>query len=432
LGRWLLAAIALLLLIGCGADLPGPTPPPSGPAPTITVPIDMPGVVTVWGRFGEDELILLDQQIARFEAANPDLLVEIVKPEGAVQSVDALAQLLVDPNTAPDIVALTDTWLPGLAAQGLLAPLDSYVESHGMALTEFLPQTLEASRLNGVLYGLPRLTDGGLLYYRTDLLQASGLPVPATWTDIQQTALRLKAEANLKHGYVWQGAAYDSLACTTLEFVWAFGGEVGYNQGKLQFDSPEARQALAQIADLVTSEASPTDITSYREGTSLQAFAQGDAALMRNWVYAWDQLNAKDSPMQGRVGVAPLPASCQLGQTLALSAQSFYPDRAFRFMQFLTGYDAQIEMAIDLGRPPTRAAVFGDANLLAARSEYTLLGPALAETRARPGGAELLPLSEAIYVEVSQMLDQNQDPDTTAARIQQRLDDWAPPQVVGP
>ncbi len=426
-GRWLLAAIVLLLLAGCGADLPGPTPPPSGPAPTVTVPIDMPGVVTLWGRFSEDELILLDEQIAQFEAANPDLLVEVVKSDDAVQNDHTLAHLLADPDTAPDIVALTDTWLPGLAAQGLLAPLDSYVESHGLALTEFLPQTLQASRLNGVLYGLPRLTDGGLLYYRTDLLQAAGLPVPATWTDIQRTALRLEAENDLDHGYVWQGAAYDSLACTTLEFVWACGGEVQYEGGRLQFDSPEARQALAQMADLVTSGASPADITTYREGTSLQAFAQGNAALMRNWTYAWDRLNAEDSPVWGQVGVAPLPASCQLGQTLALSTHSLYPERVFRLIQFLTNHEAQLALALRLGRPPTRRTVYRDASLLAARPEYAILGPALADTRARPGGAEILPLSEAIYVEVSQMLNQNQDPATTAARIQQRLDDLANP-----
>lgn len=422
LGRWALWAAALLLLVGCGADLPKATPAPSGPTPTITVPIDLPGVITLWGSFGDQELDLLAEQIARFEAENHDLLVEIVKPEDAAHNVDSLTQLLQDPTSAPDIVALTDTWLPGLAAQGLLVPLDAYVESNSLDLSQFLPQTLEASRLNGALYGLPRLTDGGLLYYRADLFQAADLPVPSTWEEIQHAALRLKEEGGLDHGYVWQGAEYDSLACTTLEFVWASGGEVQSVDGRIQFDSPSTRQALAQMLDLVASGASPADITGYREGTSLQAFAQGHAALMRNWAYAWDRVNAEDSTVRGQVGMAPLPASCQLGQTLALSAHSLYPERAFRFMQFLTGYDAQRDLALRLNRPPTRAAVYQEPSLLAARPEYATLGPALTQTRSRPGGAAVMAFSEAISAEVSQMLAGTQDPDTTAARIQQRLD----------
>ena len=77
--RVALTLCVVLLLAGCGPS-PSPALPatPTGPAATVTVPIEMPVVVSVAGFVDEQTLSLLAEQIAAFEAANSDVRVELL------------------------------------------------------------------------------------------------------------------------------------------------------------------------------------------------------------------------------------------------------------------------------------------------------------------------------------------------------------------
>ena len=98
-----LATILLLALLGgniaaCRPAEVDPTPipsrvgTPSGPAPTVTVPVDLPVTIALTGWFDDQTLALLDQQIAEFEGANPDILVEVVHaPRSAPERRDEIA-----------------------------------------------------------------------------------------------------------------------------------------------------------------------------------------------------------------------------------------------------------------------------------------------------------------------------------------------------
>jgi ABC-type glycerol-3-phosphate transport system substrate-binding protein len=227
---------------------------------------------------------------------------------------------------------------------------------------------------------------------------------------------------------VWQGAAYESLTCNTLEHVWAFDGRVLDESGQVAFDSPQTRAALQQMADLVTSGASPQEIATYREGTALAAFQEGDAALMRNWSYAWAILNERGSPLAGRVGVAPLPATCLAGQSLALSAYGLHPEQAFRFMAFLAAHDQQLQLALGSGQPPAVEAVYRDLALGDDAPLYAALHAALSAARPRPRATAYQDLSAAIYSEVNKMLAGEQDVAATAANAQRGIESTVQPQ----
>ena len=389
----------------------------------MTVPFEMPATISLVGEFHEEELALLDEQLARFEAANPDILVEIVEPDNNSGSLrETLGQALEARDRELDILVLDDAWLAEFADRGWLAPLDDYVAARDVALNGFFPGTVEASTFDGQVWALPWIADGGLLYYRPDLLARYGLAVPTTWPDVELTAVALQRQAGLSSGYVWQGAAYESLTCNTLEFLWASGGAVLDDEGNAVFDSPESRAALQQMSDLVTAGASPEDIVAYREGATLNAFRNGESALMRNWPYAWERLQADDSAAQGSVAAAPLPASCLFGQVLALSADSMVPEQAFRLMEFLVAGDQQLQLARELGRPPALKQIYDDPGLLQARPFFRSLRPVLDQARPRPRSAVYPRLSEAIYSEVNRMLAGEQDAGETAARVQERIE----------
>jgi multiple sugar transport system substrate-binding protein len=409
-------------LTGCASAQSAAVAPSLGVTPTVTVPSGMPVVIAITGRFDDAILAVLDQQVAGFEADNPGIRVELVQaPRNTVERHDTFASDLRTGDTTIDILAIDYPWLAEFAAAGWLVPLEHYAESTAAYLGAFLPAAAEASTIGGQLMALPWAADGGVLYYRQDLLTKSGYAPPTTWPDLQHIALDVKRKEALPYGYVWQGAPYEGLTCNTLESVWAYGGDVLDDAGQVVFDSPPTRAALQQMADLIATDASPAQVVTFAENQTLLAFRDGNAVFMRNWFYAWDRVNQEDSAVAGQVGMAPLPTSCLGGQALALSSFSLHKTEAFRFMAFLTGYDQQLQAALLAEQPPVLSAVFEDARLLAADPGWQDLHAALAVTRPRPVAVPYAELSQAIYTEVNRMLVGQQDPAATAANVQRRI-----------
>ena len=425
--RWIAVPILIILAgsiaAACSPAKPSAPPVITGPTPTVTVPFDMPVTISISGRFGEQALAVLDTQIARFEAANPDIKVEVIRASSSSeQRRQEFITSLENADTGIDVYLLHDTWLTEFAANGWLLPLGNYASSWGIGLDDYLPSTVEASTVDGQLWALPWTADGGMLYYRQDLLDRQGYTPPTTWADLQSIALELQAKEKLPYGFVWQGAANESLTCNTLEFVWAFGGEVLDGAGNVTFDSPETRAALQQMSDLVTSGASPPDITSFNESKALSTFQLGQAVFMRNWSFAWAQINETDAPVAGQVGLAPLPTSCLFGQSLGLSVHSSYSEQAFDFMAFLASYEQQLQLLGQGGQLPALEAVYQDAEVLAESPFTRDLHAALSITRARPQSQAYPQLSEAIYTEVAKLLQGRQTVTTTAANAQDRIE----------
>jgi len=382
----------------------------------------MPVVIAMAGRFEDDTLAVLNQQVAGFEAANPNIRIELVQaPRITAERHDRFAVDLEAGDTAVDILALDYPWLAEFAAAGWISPLGDYVQSSAVNLSAFLPTAIEASTIHGQLMALPWATDGGVLYYRQDLLSKYGYALPATWSDLQRIALDIKRREGLPYGFVWQGAPYEGLTCNTLEFLWASGGDVLDDAGQVIFDSPQTRAALQQIANLLAADASPPQVVTFQENQALSAFRDGHAVFMRNWFYAWDRVSQKGSPVAGQVGMAPLPTSCLGGQVLALSSSGMHKTEAFRVMAFLSGYGQQVQSALLAEQPPALSAVFEDASLLAADPGWQDLYAALAVTRPRPMAVPYTELSQAIYTEVNRMLIGLQDPAATAANVQRRI-----------
>ncbi len=325
-------------------------------------------------------------------------------------------------DAGSDIYLLNPVWLAEFHAHGWLVPLDDYVKMEGLGLGDFLPSTIQANTLAGQLVAIPWVADGGILYYRLDLLQRHGVDPPSTWGELQQIALDVKTREDLPLGFVWQGAPYESLTCNTLEFVWDYGGHVLDEDGRPVFDSAETRAALQQMSDFIASASSPQEIVTYDESKTLAAFQSGDAVFMRNGSYAWDRLHSSESPVAGQVGVAPLPASCLGGQSLALSIHSLHPHQAFRFMAFLVDYEQQLQVARLWVQPPALETVYDDAGLLAEDPFFRDLRVALSVTRPRPQSPAYGELSEAIYSEVNRMLVGAQSAATTASNVQRRIE----------
>jgi trehalose/maltose transport system substrate-binding protein len=257
---------------------------------------------------------------------------------------------------------------------------------------------IDNDTVDGKLVAIPWFVDAGLLYYRKDLLEKYGKQVPGTWTELADTSKAImeaetKAGNSVLQGYVWQGRAYEGLACNALEWIASFGGGgIVDADGQVTIDNPQAAKAL-ETAKSWIGTISPKGVLSYAEEESRGVFQSGNAVFMRNWPYAWALANAADSPVKGKVGVAVLPqgegadarhASALGGQHLAVSRYSAHPKEAAELVRYLTSAQEQKRRAAEGSFNPTLRSLYTDSELVAANPFYSDFLPILDNAVARP------------------------------------------------
>jgi multiple sugar transport system substrate-binding protein len=420
------AVLAILALAGvlatCSSSTPGAVPSATGPVPTVTVPLDLPVVISLAGRFDREALDAMDAQIAAFEAANPGILVEIVRaPRDAGERREWISSRLAAGDRTIDIYVLDAPWPLEFAARGDLVPLEDPMAAEGVDLDSFLDNAVRANMINGHLVALPLTADATLLYYRRDLLEKHGYGQPLTWDELKEIALSIQQQGDTTHGYLWQGTPEEDLTCNFLEQVWSLGASPVDETGSLVLDGPETQAALEKMKAFLETGASPVDTAQYDEVALLSAFRDGDALFMRNWFPVSDYVNSEDSPVAGKVGLGALPTSCSGGQSLGLSVHSLHPEEALHFMAHLVNSEAQARMAVAAGQPPVLRAAYQDANLVGQMPLLEILGPAFSAARVRPSLPEYAQISEVIAENINRMLANEQNIQSTADSIQAEI-----------
>ena len=308
----------------------------------------------------------------RFRASRPGVRVELVEGPNATDLRENLytAALLARDDTF-DLVSMDVVWTPKFAAAGWLLPLDGEFSSD--ELSRLLAADVEAGRYRGRLYRIPVRTDVGVLYYRSDLLRAAGLPAPATFAALAATARALQSPPE-RWGFLFQGAQYEGLVCTYLEVLVGHGGFwVDPTTLEVGLDRPEAVAALDFLRRARSEDPiSPPGVTTYREEESRRLFQDGRAVFLRNWPYVWLLAQARGSLVSGRIGVAPMvrspagrSAATLGGWGFGVSRFSRNPGLAVEFIRYAVGLESQRALCRDTGYAPALREAYGDEELLA-------------------------------------------------------------------
>src|SRR5690349_11306888 len=138
--------------------------------------------------------------IAAFEAAHPGTHVRV---EEAPPSAGAFHALLVtklrarDPTL--DAFLIDVVWPAELTEAGYLEPLDDLLPRSERP--RFFPAAVEAARIGTKLMAVPFNVDGGVLYYRTDLLAEQGFGPPQTWEELERQAEAIQTRHPELAGY---------------------------------------------------------------------------------------------------------------------------------------------------------------------------------------------------------------------------------------
>jgi multiple sugar transport system substrate-binding protein len=368
--------------------------------------------------------------LREFEAAHPGVR---VLSEALPWSSDDQHQFYVinleGRSPGLDVMMLDVIWVPEFARAGWLLDLSSRVGAGELAA--YFPSTVTAATWDGRVWALPWNMNVGLLYYRADLLARSGLEPPVTWADLAAAVHRVRAAERDPRldGYLWQGKQYEGLSVNVLEALWAHDTEL-LGPGDRVFPDPgRAAGALAFLRGLIESGVSPRWVTAADEELTRRAFGDGRAIFLRNWPYVLDLLEAPDSRVRGRVGIAPLPgrtpATAGRGSTggshLGVSRRTAHPEEAIALARFLTSERAQRAMLAGT-LYPTRTALYHDPELTAQRPLLPRIHALMLAGRPRPATPNYLLLSTTLQPEFSAVLVGLTPPDRAIAEARHRLE----------
>jgi multiple sugar transport system substrate-binding protein len=351
------AAVLGLALAGCtgGGTSGGSSGGPAGANLTDKGPITYVQ--------GKDNSTVVRPLIDKWNAAHPNEKVTFKEQsDQADQQHDDLVQHFQAKDPNYDVVDVDVVWTGEFAAKSWLQPLTG---SFKMDNSKLVASTVDSGTYNGTQYAAPQTSDGGILYYRKDLVSTP----PTTW-DAMMKDCDIAKQAGIGC-YAGQFAKYEGLTVNVAEAINTNAGTIVGSDGKtVTVDNAKAKAGLARLVDAFKSGNIPAEAITYQEEQGRQAFEAGKLLFLRNWPYVYKLAKTDGSSMiKDTFGVAPLPgvtgpgASSLGGHNAAISVYSKHKATAFAFVQFLQSEETQRFFVTQGSLAPVLTSLYDDASL---------------------------------------------------------------------
>lgn len=333
---------------------------------------------------GKDNSNVVRPLVDKWNAAHPDQKVTFKEQSDAAdQQHDDLVQHFQGKDANYDVVDVDVIWTAEFAAKGWLQPLKDKTAFDTAAM---LPATVKTGTYGGTLYAAPQTSDGGILYYRKDLV-----PTPPKTFDEMMSMCSIAKQNNIGC-YAGQFQKYEGLTVNAAEAINSFGGKIVDDSGKATVNSTEAKAGLSKLVDAFKSGNIPQEAITYKEEDSRTAFQDGKLLFLRNWPYVYNIASKTDgsSKVADKFGIAPLPgksgpgASSLGGHNLAMSVYSKNKATSLDFMKFMTSEETEKFYATQGSLAPVLGALYTDPSLTSKLAYLPVLKTSIENAVPRP------------------------------------------------
>jgi multiple sugar transport system substrate-binding protein len=317
---------------------------------------------------GKDTTGTVQPMLDRWNKLHPKEKVTFIQlPTDADAQRQQMIQNAETKSDAYTVLSLDVVWTSEFAAHQWIDRLPD----QQFPLQKMLKPVVETAKYRGGLYAAPASSDGGMLYYRTDLLKKSGIAEPpTTWAQLKSDCAKVEKlpEAKGMSCYAGQFQKYEGLTVNFSEAVNSAGGAVTDANGKPDVDTPEARKGLDFLVGSLKDGTIPKEAVTYQEEDGRQAFQSGKLVFLRNWPYVYSL--AGKSAIAGKYAVAPLPglsgpgSSSLGGHNLALSSFAKNKATALDFMKFFSNEENTATFLKDASLAPPYADLYDDKALI--------------------------------------------------------------------
>jgi multiple sugar transport system substrate-binding protein len=362
---------------------------------------------------GKDNSNIIQTLADQWNAKHPNEKVTVKQQSDAAdQQHDDLVQNFQAKNAAYDVVTVDVIWTAEFAAKGWLQPLEG---SLAIDTSKLLPATVKTGTYNGKLYAAPYASDGGILYYRKDLVKTP----PTTWDELMSDCSIAKTA---KIGcYAGQFKQYEGLTVNFSESVNGAGGEIVKDDGKTpNLLTPEASKGLQDLVDGFKNGNIPQENLTFQEEPGRIAFEAGKYLFMRNWPYAYSLAKTDStSVIKDKFDIAPLVNASSLGgHDLAISAYSKHQATAHDFIAYMESDAVQKQIVLKASLSPVIAALYTDPELVKAAPYLPVLKESILKAVPRPVTPFYPAVTQAIQVNAFQALSGQTDTATALKNMQ--------------
>lgn len=396
-----LAATTALLMSACGGSSG------SSGSQGATTALDGVGPITLVQ--GKDVSGFVQQILDGWNQQHPDQKATLIElPEDA----DAQrAQMIQNANAKSDsysVLVVDNVWTAEFAANRYIVelPQDQF------PIGDFLPPVIASAEYKDKLYAVPNASDGGLLYYRTDLLQGAGIAAPPkTWAELIDDCKKIQATpagagANC---YAGQFQKYEGLTVNAAEAINSAGGVITDKDGKPDVNTDAAKQGLNFLVNGFKEGYIPKEALTYKEEEGRRAFQSGKLIFHRQWPYQYALAEKTDGSSQvaGKFGVAPLPGlsgpgvSSLGGHALGISNYAKNKKSALDFIKYYTSKENSQKYLELASQAPVYTSIYDDPTLQKKFPYLTTLKASILGAQARPKvvryGDATLAIQDAAY-----------------------------------
>jgi multiple sugar transport system substrate-binding protein len=368
--RVLIAAVsmsALFVAAACGGG-GGEGGAPAGGGTEAAVDWTKQGDIEIWQ--GKDVSGNFPKLIAQFNESHPNGKVIFHElPDEADQQRQQMIQNAQIKNPKMAVLSVDVVWTAEFAAKGYIEALPPDLSTEG-----HLAPAVNAATYFNKLYAMPSTTDGGLLYYRKDLLDKYSLQPPTTFDEMKAACDKITAgEGDSKLAcFAGQYNKYEGLTVNFDEAVHGAGGVIVGEDGKPNVATPEATMGLQTLTDWFKSGHIPKAAITWTEEEGRKAFQDGELIFHRNWGYVYNLANKTDgsSKVAGKFDVARTPGitgpgvSSLGGHNYAVSKFAENKGTAVDFLKFMSSKETQKSNTLATSQSPTLEELYTDPDVL--------------------------------------------------------------------
>lgn len=313
----------------------------------------------IWDQFTDPAVSdAADAIYSAYTDAHPN--VRITREAIQTEQMRDTVNTAIASGTGPDIIFYDAG--PGyagvLAEAGLLTPLDGYAAQYGWT-EKIAEQSLEATSLDGVLFGLPLQVDLIGMYYNQDILDQEGWEAPTTVEELKAFCATAAAAGYTPIAFSnnpgWQAYHQFSMTANALIGPDAMRSLLNDNQGS--WNTPEiVRSIEIYFVELLEAGCYTTDVNAITYDDANALFYAGMSPLNTtgSWLLSGIQQNIPDV----NIGFVPFPQIdgvddrywiSGVGSAYYISSNSQHQDEAAALLDYLFSEEAVTRWIEDAG-----------------------------------------------------------------------------------
>lgn len=307
-------------------------------------PTEEEKVITVWVNRARNYVDLLQNMIDSDFTVKTGIRVQL-----SVMPGEQKLTLSNTNGTQPDVAMGVNCALPyQLALRGALADLRQF-EGFNEVAQRFAPGSHVMHVYNDGIYALTDTQDYYVMYYRTDLLEKLGIPIPETWEEVLEILPELR-----RHGMNFytplSGSTSFKSFYATMPFIYQKGASLYSEDGhSVALNSPEGLEAMRFMTDLYTIYGLPSQV-----GDFYQQFRSGTMPIGISSFPMFLKLDSAAAELSGKWKIALVPGfetesgeithwSTGGGTTSVIFQKSERKDEAWQFLEWWYSTEVQVE-----------------------------------------------------------------------------------------